>query len=597
MGRFGLEEESDEVKEEKEFLPDGHTIDVLRQNPSSGAGTVAFPHVQSMQGCIQHVPTGSMNMNEQNSFSCPSSSAIFHRGHRMDTNTTNEAATINTESYHEWDRSNYNYNRNRISWKNYFLIVGILIVLQSYIPPPPSPNETWNDFLSTSTQGIIATVQNMSILVIYVSQGCIHNIYTDIVTRFHMIIREGNRSDTSPPCPLLFPARNNLNSIYEGLTEEKVISQLKGIVGQEYAMKHTVESLSAWQDNQREISIDERYPLSVLFTGPAGVGKFSSSEKVAQILLSQCGGTIRENYDSGGVLVLQGMDYSLDEVDKQGRKTKFMTQKILDHVHNRKGSGTVIIIKHVENVSSEVRSDLIRLMKQSTVSFFPTLKEQNKSDSHQWKINQLFSGNEVKEAENISLANVVFIFTTDVGTNKLFDRLLKSHGFHDISTYQEISKSIVPEVEKYFGKNAFNEVVPFWPLRYSDMQEVAELQFNTIQSASSKISQKWKKIHLIPTVSRYLISPEQIEYFELKLDEGYYVFAKRGGHDLSRFNSIINDIEKQIASNSFYSKDDVVILDYDGDGKDLSMKVCSDCEISNVSDCVCSSETVWLQLR
>jgi hypothetical protein len=110
---------------------------------------------------------------------------------------------------------------------------------------------------------------------------------------------------------------------------------------------------------------------------------------------------------------------------------------------------------------------------------------------------------------------------------------------------------------------------------------------------------KFKNIEIHESAARHLINPKLIDYFELKLKEGSYLFSKNGGHDLIRYRSILDHIDEKIVSNSFYSKDDTVLLEYDGNGNDLSMKLCSESSSSSSStnmENTCSTETWFVSL-
>ncbi len=108
---------------------------------------------------------------------------------------------------------------------------------------------------------------------------------------------------------------------------------------------------------------------------------------------------------------------------------------------------------------------------------------------------------------------------------------------------------------------------------------------NKIIHRKTKNVQSFKTIEMGDSVSRYLTNPRRIDYLEVKLKEGSYLFSKNGGHDLIEYQAIVQRIDKLISTKSFHSIDDGVIVELDGD--DLSMKLCSDF----ANEKICSPET------
>ena len=48
------------------------------------------------------------------------------------------------------------------------------------MPPPPPPANSWNEFFSRSTEGIIASIQLFILMMCYVFTGSIRNFYSDV---------------------------------------------------------------------------------------------------------------------------------------------------------------------------------------------------------------------------------------------------------------------------------------------------------------------------------------------------------------------------------------------------------------------------------
>ncbi len=132
-------------------------------------------------------------------------------------------------------------------------------------------------------------------------------------------------------------------------------------------------------------------------------------------------------------------------------------------------------------------------------------------------------------------------------------------------------------------QHGFNIIAPFWPLRYWDMEKVLEKLVNRNVN-----HQKFQRIEVTESASRYLLNPEDIHYLELKLKNGSYLFSKNGGHDLVRYQAIGERMNDLMNIHSFHSIDDVVVIEYNGNN--LSMKLCSD----ETNSKICTPETSFL---
>ena len=87
-------------------------------------------------------------------------------------------------------------------------------------------------------------------------------------------------------------------------------------------------------------------------------------------------------------------------------------------------------------------------------------------------------------------------------------------------------------------------------------------------------SKNYKNIEVLDSAARHLTNPQKIQYLEIKLSDGSYLFSKNGAHDLVEYQSIVTRVNDMISTKSFHAIDDIVVVEYDGNG--LSVKVCSD---------------------
>ena len=88
------------------------------------------------------------------------------------------------------------------------------------------------------------------------------------------------------------------------------------------------------------------------------------------------------------------------------------------------------------------------------------------------------------------------------------------------------------------------------------------------------VKRKFRKIEVQDSAAKHLVEPKAIDYFELRLSEGIYMFAKNGAHDLVKYYSILDDIDAKIISNSYFNENETVLLAHEN-GKGLSMKLCN----------------------
>lgn len=360
--------------------------------------------------------------------------------------------------------------------KHCFLIL-IILLLQRYIPPPPPPNQSWNEFLSSSTDSAVSIIQHVMLLTTYISSGFVHNLYGDLKQNIlpNLWNRNGNKgSKTRNTCSLSIrlpgadfngktgtgDKSNNHSSIAQGMeinnayNQESLIDYFTTfIAGQDHAITFLVGKLMEW-NSQRENDMENesQRPLSLLLSGPLGVGKYETAKQLAKLLLNQCKESL--NNINQSLLTLHGMDYALDNYIDENSRDNGIVYKILDFIHQSQGSGAVIIIKHIENISASQRDELFRLWSKSIVNFEASSLNDvmnHHGQYNRWS-NSMYndSGLDGKKPIRISLKNVAFIATTDIGVNKLFEVLLQSDGIHDSSSYNDINIAVRKEIQEYF---------------------------------------------------------------------------------------------------------------------------------------------------
>ncbi len=518
-----------------------------------------------------------------------------------------------------------------------FCLVIFLIIMQHYLPPPPPPNNSWHEYVSSSTQGVISTIQNMAKLSFYIASGTLGNIYADgafwidtIISGEHVIEQQADHL-----CRLMVPIADldmNANSI--------LMNYFQGnIVGHKFALENISQTLSSWnpfpQSSMEDSVTKLNKPLTMLFTGSDGVGKHETSKQVANALLNGCQNSILKehtsdcedrypsclNDNSSGILEIRGVDFALENDATMDDATsgsssgsgKEMVQVILNHIHSRGNAGAVIILKHVEDLSSDATMALVRLLGKSSVSF-------TKPSSTKLKVS-LFASLQQQEAEivDLQLGNCVFIVTTDIGANKIFEGIRSLMSSPSKAIYDGVQSDIVRDVEKHFGQNVsrilelflsphleflvdpftqisisisipyvqiFDAIVPFWPLQYADLEQILKRKLShenmdgIMNEAQIQHSHERIKFHTMiqveDTLIKFMVSPKVIEYIEMRTgrNDESFIFAKNGGHDLTPGSILRKAVDKILLEDSFHSKDEVIVLDYAGRDHEIILKIC-----------------------
>ncbi len=376
---------------------------------------------------------------------------------------------LQQHDFNEFNNCNGNNKKRGHYWKHlYFLIV--LLILQRYTPPPPPPNQSWTEFVARSTENCISTAQIVCDLAMYISYGCVQNMYRDLNHGFFSPQKDVNHHGKS--CSIALPIANpftdgNSNSTahssdhdYSKVLEDELTSK---VAAQDLVIKNIVQNLKKWNDHEYTIKdVADRQPLSMMLTGPRGVGKYETAISIADILLQQCNslGNTNAGTSPDRILTLQGMDFALDEVDTDNSGNflqKRLVETILDHIYSHRGTGTVIVIKHIENISSKNKQELMHLIHQSKVIYTPNRlkKEAQNPVSQSWHMkNSLLGENSESDQVEINLGGSAILATSDIGTDKILKVLLKeSKGEHDLVTYTAIEKAIDVEFQTYFDES------------------------------------------------------------------------------------------------------------------------------------------------
>lgn len=213
--------------------------------------------------------------------------------------------------------------KQRISyWWWIAAVVVIAHVVQRYGPPAPPPASTiqsWQDFFREEGERLLQSLKTFASVIPHVWYWCIQGIRHEV----EILYEEWTSMKTlSSVCPMLLSD----NTDFEWQ-----------IVGQSRAVSIVENALTTW---------DQASPLFLLLAGSVGVGKRELALQVSSNLFGDC---------SDAVLELDGQDNNAEDL--------FAT-KISQLVRRQNGNGAVVIIRHLEELSSSELLSLIEVVRQ-----------------------------------------------------------------------------------------------------------------------------------------------------------------------------------------------------------------------------------------
>ena len=318
--------------------------------------------------------------------------------------------------YHERET-----NRSRLSFSRLITIVAIAIFLQKYMPPPPPPTDSWSEFFSKSTEGVVEAFNQFILLSCYVFTGSIRNFYSDVQTSVLGNLSDSEMSIKPSSCTLSIP--DDLFEIESYLRRH--------MIAQGDALGELSTAIHSWSKSKRNNG--SRSPLSLLLVGPEGVGKSRASKLLASLLLKDC-----HNYDPGyvwndissdGYIELDGVKFGSDsKADDCEYKVGLhspdcmpdIINRVLDFLRKRRGKGAVILFKHADKFSPNEMKSLMNLL-----SHFDS---------------------QTKHDEELS-DNVIFIITAETGTDLIFEHTTKT--FYDKNMLKMKLKTMFQELFQY----------------------------------------------------------------------------------------------------------------------------------------------------
>lgn len=295
----------------------------------------------------------------------------------------------------------------------------------------------------------------------------------------------------------------------------------KRVVGQDMAVKAVCEAI---RRSRSGLSDPGRPFGAFLFMGPTGVGKTELAKALAVQLFNQEEALIRldmsEYMEKHTVSKLIGSPPGYIGYDEGGQLTEAL----------RRRPYAVVLLDEIEKAHHDVFNILL----------------------------QVFDDGRLTDSKGrvVNCKNALFIMTSNLGSERLLDKVEQSRG---ALTKEEIMAILEPTIREHFRPefiNRLDEILPFLPLKESDMEKITTIQMNQL---AKRLTDRQVKLTWTPEVVSHLAK------------EGYE--PRFGARPLKRL--IQQDVVNMLANAVLEGKippESEVKLHYKGDKIDFQVK-------------------------
>lgn len=340
-------------------------------------------------------------------------------------------------------------------------------IISRYGPPAPPPSTSaihslgWQEFFLQEGTRLCKSLITLGSVIPHVWHWCIHGIRQEM----EQVVDEWTRF---APCPIVMSSKDWHSSI----------------VGQSRAVSIVADALDAW---------NQQSPLFLLLTGTVGTGKLRLARQIAQHVFGE---------DCTHAVLL---------VDAQQDDGDLLSHEIMRHVSRQGGNGAVVIIRHLEALSTR---QVVHLFKQS---------------SHYEKL--------------------IFVGIAGIGT-KSIHQYLKLYRNMERIPKMELEMDIRDEVDENFDEPVekyIHAIAPFAPIGQAELREI--LQLNVENISRQQEGTRWKSLVMTDELAAALVSPIHVEYIEWKdktSGETILVFSATGADVLENGSPIMNKVTAQI---------------------------------------------------
>jgi ATP-dependent Clp protease ATP-binding subunit ClpB len=232
----------------------------------------------------------------------------------------------------------------------------------------------------------------------------------------------------------------------------------KRVIGQEMAIRAVSEAI---RRSRAGLSDPGRPVGAFLFLGPTGVGKTELAKALAEQLFDQEEAMIRldmsEYMEKHSVSKLIGSPPGYVGYEEGGQLTEAL----------RRRPYAVVLLDEIEKAHPDVFNMLLQIFDDGRLT-----------DS---------------KGRTISCKHALFIMTSNLGSERLLERMERHR---DALTKDEILAVLEPVLREHFRPeflNRLDDILPFLPLRASDMHHIVNIQLGHLQRrlADKQVSLQW----------------------------------------------------------------------------------------------------------
>eukprot|EP00970_Alexandrium_tamarense_P002793 scaffold390_cov191-Alexandrium_tamarense.AAC.8 len=430
--------------------------------------------------------------------------------------------------------------------------------------------------------------------------------------------------DDNTPCPIRIPAAGNRHkslprgvassSAIEGYSTEEYLRQTIGtsLSPQNLALTLIAEKIDEWGEALMEEApvesvhrmatvvdagswrsvINEKWILppsiGLLLVGPEGVGKVHTARRLAQWMLGHCvkddatrqstclasseeedatchfPATYRERME--GFIELNAKDYadSGSDDDTELQHVHPIKKMVVDHIRERDGLGSIVLIRHVDLLPVSFLSELAIVLsgKSHTLSYITD-----------------------NESIEVSCNGTVFVFTSKLwGSKSIFNQIQMNGGMSRLRRDPLIA-SIRWEVDSHLGYwsklGSHVSIVPFLPFQQDDLSSMLRSKVQLMNVRFKGVN--WKRLEVSNTSLDLFVGSNHVEYFDLYDNESergspLLTFSTSGGNALDH-NSPWKALKNKLSHTKRRPyKVAFVDIDVENDGWKTVLEWCEDGE-------------------
>jgi len=300
------------------------------------------------------------------------------------------------------------------------------------------------------------------------------------------------------------------------------------IRGQHGGVEIILNAVASWEFQRRVGLLSE--PLVLAIAGSTGVGKSETAYRVAEAVFAKrtrVGSSRRFLPD--GLLVLRGEDYSSESEAAMlgmGEVHRRIKGRIVDHLRACSGNA-VVVFDEVQKVVPGALDALMPGLRERGAFTVVTPKGSGTSAPLFAPLSTAAAGmmlpssattpspssTEVRH-EEVSTANCIFIFISDIGADRMTNLLL-AYGDRASIPQNVLRAEVKTALDEQWARlhfgTAIKEVVPYLPMEQPQIEEVLRLKMASMAAEYRHFY--WLDLVIDDAVVRHLSGPRYIKYY------------------------------------------------------------------------------------